>query len=289
MQNSKRYCRLFEKSDKLIEEDILWEKGGKKMDNNQQMNQGMQGQGYQDPNQMAYAQQQAFQQAQQQAYAQQQAFQQMPNQQAYAQQAFQQMPNQQMYNEQQMYQGQVGVQKEKKTMSKGAKLGLILGLSIGIPVIALILVLCLIPKRGASTPEAAAEGFMKGWLNHNVSQMKKYSMPTKLEKDIKNRVAGTLDYYYLSEYINYYYEDSNGVVSMNTITDEIYDYDDVMDYNEDFAEEGIFLNIKEARCIEVRFTYRYGYSTDDDYEYLDVIKVGNRWYVIPYDVLYECF
>ena len=76
---------------------------------------------------------------------------------------------------------------------------------------------------------------------------------------------------------------------MNTITDEIYDYDDVMDYNEDFAEEGIFLNIKEARCIEVRFTYRYGYSTDDDYEYLDVIKVGNRWYVIPYDVLYECF
>ena len=251
------------------------------MDNNQQMNQG---QGY-DP--QAYQQmpnQQMYQQAPQQGYNP-QAYQQ-----GYDQQMYQQMPNQQVYQQgynQQMYQQapQQAAAGGKKPMSKGAKLGLILGLSIGIPVIALILILCLIPKRGASTPTAAAEGFMKGWLNHNTSQMKKYSMPAKLEKGLKNR--GSLDYYYMSEYIDDYYEDSTGVVSMYSSVDDIYDYDDIMDFNEDMADYGLFFNATEAQSIKVNFTYRYGYSTDDDYEYLDVIKVGGKWYVLPEEVLEE--
>ena len=193
-----------------------------------------------------------------------------------------------------------GQPKPKKPLSKGAKIGIIA--TVCVAILAIVLVLILKPKTGAKSKEEAAKEFIKAWANYDAETMIKYSMPKQLKAGAEKFVkTGDFTYWYGSAsnleeayqiaYFGRRYNSSNKVQVRNleVSIDEKLTPEEIKEFT-DYVSRNFNTNLDVKEMYELRVDLEYLDTSyyndwDDDYTYLYVYKLKNRWYVFPEEVL----
>ncbi len=159
-------------------------------------------------------------------------------------------------------------------------------------------------KGGSDSPEAAIKSFMNAWAKHDIDKMIDYSIP-KSKRDAVDKVLHSEGYYKNTTYSlkdmyeeEYYYDYdmySSSTFSFRNISTELkkeYIASDIKEINEEFAEDGLNLNIKAARKYRVKYEVSGDcgelsyYHKDENRWYEDsftvyTYKVDGKWYVLP--------
>ncbi len=193
-----------------------------------------------------------------------------------------------------------GAPKQKKPLNKGVLIGIISAVCVA--VLAIVLVLILKPKTGAKTKEDAAKEFVKAWANYDTETMIKYSMPKQLKAGAEKFVktgdftywygsASSLEEAYQIAYFGRRYNSSNKVQVRNleVSIDEKLTPEEIKEFT-DYVSRNFNTNLDVKEMYELRVDLEYLDTSyyndwDDDYTYLYVYKLKNRWYVFPEEVL----
>lgn len=193
-----------------------------------------------------------------------------------------------------------GQPKQKKPLSKGAKIGIIA--TVCVAVLAIVLVLILKPKTGAKSKEEAAKEFIKAWANYDAETMIKYSMPKQLKAGAEKFVktgdftywygsASSLEEAYQKAYFGRNYNPTSKlqIRNLEVSIDEKLTPKEIKEFT-DYVSRNFNTNLDVKEMYELRVDLEYLDTSyyndwDDDYTYLYVYKLKNRWYVFPEEVL----
>jgi len=156
-------------------------------------------------------------------------------------------------------------------------------------------------KGGSDSPEAAIKSFMNAWADHDIDKLIDLSIPKSkrsaveklLEEDGYFKKRADLKAVYEDDYYDDYDMSPSSSFSIRNVSPKLLEEcpaSDLNDINEEYAEEGLNLNIKAARRYRVYYeisgnsgylSYYHGNDWDEDDIDLYTYKVDGKWYVLP--------